>query len=160
MNKETYLNLMDCLRKQRVAIITKRNEYLTSESQKEFSEGLMNDWAEQLNKNTLATNELQAEYASLYGPSYGVDIYCDKMSALNSLKQEIASQHSFVMCYSCKDELLTSFATLLMDYSNHDKRDVEISLYEIEHGRIHWRLVADHEILDEGIYIIDKDVPF
>lgn len=86
--------------------------------------------------------------------------FTDKSSALKSIKQDIAKSYPFVMCYSCKDEMLTIFATLFMNYSNHDKRDVEIALKEIEHGRIHWRLVADHDILDEGIYIIDKDVPF
>lgn len=83
-----------------------------------------------------------------------------KSSALKSIKQDIARSYPFVMFYSCKDEMLTFFATLFMNYSNHDERDVEITLKEIEHGRIHWQLVADHEILDCGDYIIDKDVPF
>lgn len=90
------------------------------------------------------------------------DIYfTDKSSALKSIKQDIAKLYPFVMCYACKDEMLTYFATLLMNYSNHDKRDVELRLEEVEHlYKIRWCLIADHEILDCGDYIIDKDVPF
>lgn len=86
--------------------------------------------------------------------------FADKSSALKSIKLDIARSYPFVMHYTCKYEMLTYFATLLMNYSNHDKRDVEITLKEIEHGKIHWQLTADHEILDAGNYIIDKDVPF
>lgn len=86
--------------------------------------------------------------------------YVDKISALHSLMHDIATEYPFIMMYRDKNEILTYFATLLMNYSNHDKRDVEIRLTEVEHGKIHWYLIADHEVLDAGLYIIDKDVPF
>lgn len=87
--------------------------------------------------------------------------YTDKLSALHSLMTDIVAEYPFLMLYRDKNEIITSFATLLMNYSNHDKRDVELRLEEVEHlYKIRWCLIADHEILDCGDYIIDKDVPF
>lgn len=87
--------------------------------------------------------------------------YADKRSALHSLMHDVATEYPFLINYEDSGELLTYFATLLMNYSNHDKRDVELRLEEVEHlYKIRWCLIADHEILDCGDYIIDKDVPF
>lgn len=87
--------------------------------------------------------------------------YTDKRSALHSLMHDVATEYPFLINYEDSGELLTYFATLLMNYSNHDKRDVELRLEEVEHlYKIRWCIIADHEILDCGDYIIDKDVPF
>lgn len=87
--------------------------------------------------------------------------YTDKRSALHSLMNDIVAEYPSLMNYKDKNEILVFLATLLMNYSNHDKRDVELRLEEIEPlYKIRWYLIADHEILDCGAYIIDKDVPF
>lgn len=87
--------------------------------------------------------------------------YADKHSALHSLMHDIITEYPCLMNYKDKNEILVYFATLLMNYSNHDKRDIELRLEEVEPlYRIRWCLIADHEILDCGNYIIDKDVPF
>ena len=99
------------------------------------------------------------EFASIIAEP--VQGYADKRSALRSLMHDIIAEYSFLMNYADKNEILTYFATLLMNYSNHDKRDVELRLEEVEPlYKIRWCLIADHEILDCGDYIIDKDVPF
>ena len=83
-----------------------------------------------------------------------------KKSALRSTANYFMKVYPALMNFANYREIATYFATLFINYSDHDKRDLDIQLFIGLDDKIKWMIFTDGEVIDSGTLIIDKDVPF
>ncbi len=91
-------------------------------------------------------------------PPLGVAI--TKKSAINAIAVDLVRNYPFLMNFANYKDIAIYFATLYINYSDHDKRDLDIQLTPRFTDRIAWMIYTDGEVIDSGILAIDKDVPF